>query len=224
MNCEQAQQLFDAYLDGELSPTLKTELGAHCVQCSDCRQAMALIQVSGHILKADRDHVQLKEDFTDRLFACMESRQNHWTVRFRRWMYIGGPMAAAAVILLAFMGMFDRRGDTKVAGWVDVPPIQASFDNLNRALDEQNSVSVDENERALREWADQVEVRLQNKRNSGQNLQQKLNLTILQMLDILEKADEAVPVESTLQEGENTRPVPAKKNPADRESTDIEDL
>lgn len=224
MNCEQAQQLFDAYLDGGLSPTLKTELGAHCVQCSDCRRAMALIQVSGHILKADRDHVQLKEDFTDRLFACMESRQNHWTVRFRRWMYIGGPMAAAAIILLAFMGLFDRRGETKVAGWVDVPPVQESFDNLNHTLDENDSVSVDENERALREWADQVEERLQSKRDSGQKLQKKLNLTILQMLDILEKADEAVPVESKLQEGGNTQPVPADKVPTERKNAEIEDL
>lgn len=225
MNCEQAQQLFDAYLDGELSPSLKTELGAHCVQCADCRRAMALTQVSGHILSADRDPVELDVGFSDRLVACVDSRTNHWTVRFRRWAYIGGPMAAAAVILLAFMGAFDRGGTSKVAGRVAEPPaIEIVFDELDIELSDSATISGDENEHALQGWLHQVETNLKQKRGSGEQLQESLNLTILQMLDILDKADGSAPANPTRIDPKGLPAKDKSKHPADHGDQDVEDL
>lgn len=225
MNCEQAQQLFDAYLDGELSAMLKTELGAHCVQCADCRRAMALIQVSGHILNADRDPVELGAGFSDRLIACVDSREKHWTVRFRRWAYVGGPMAAAAVILLAFMGTFDRGGTSQVAGRVDKPLIIGSaIDEIDESLIDSAFISGEENDPAIQGWFDQVETNLKNKRGSGEQLQESLNLTILQMIDILDKADESVPSDSPRVDPNHKPASDKSKRPANRSDEDVEDL
>ncbi len=40
MNCQQIQQRFDDYLDGELNLTDEAELHAHLDQCHDCRQRL----------------------------------------------------------------------------------------------------------------------------------------------------------------------------------------
>lgn len=116
MDCRQAQQLFDAYLDGELSPSLATELGAHRVQCADCRRALALLEVSGHIISADHDEVMPDEAFTDRLLACMDEPNPAITHRIWRVATIGGGLAAAALVALAFLGMFDSGHRGVVAG------------------------------------------------------------------------------------------------------------
>lgn len=133
MRCEQARQLFDAYLDGELSATQSTELGAHRLQCGDCRRALALLEVSGHIVASDRDPVSLRSDFVDRLLACMDVGPARWPYRIRRGLYIAGPVAAAAVIGLAFMGFFDSVNKTQVAGHREVrdgPVIDDTLDSL----------------------------------------------------------------------------------------------
>ncbi|MEK6674519.1 MAG: zf-HC2 domain-containing protein [Planctomycetota bacterium] len=110
MYCEQARQLFDAYLDGELSPSQVTELSAHRARCADCRRSLALMEVAGHLLTADREAVQTSFDFTDRLLACVEVPRVSRMRRFVRGLYIGGPLAAAAVVALAFLGVFDSPG------------------------------------------------------------------------------------------------------------------
>ncbi len=134
MRCEQARQLFDAYLDGELSATQSTELGAHRLQCGDCRRALALLEVSGHIVASDRDPVSLRSDFVDRLLACMEAGPARWPYRIRRGLYIAGPVAAAAVIGLAFMGFFDSVNKTQVAGHKEVRDGLVIDDTLDSLL------------------------------------------------------------------------------------------
>jgi hypothetical protein len=118
MRCEQARQLFDAYLDGELSAGQATEVGTHRLNCAECRRALALLEVSGHIIAHDRDTVAAPSAFTDRLLACMDEPHNRWVERVRRYVYYGVPLAAAAVIGLAFLGVFDRRpsGEARVLG------------------------------------------------------------------------------------------------------------
>lgn len=116
MDCRQAQQLFDAYLDGDLSPSLVTELGAHRVHCADCRRALALLEVSGHILCADHDVVVADEAFTDRLLACMDEPRSILGNRLWRYGSIGSGIAAAALVALALLGMFDTRKRGVVAG------------------------------------------------------------------------------------------------------------
>lgn len=127
MNCSQARQLFDAYLDGELSNSLVTELSAHRVRCSACRRELALREVTGRVIQLDQEPTALSGDFTDRLLACVESRSNHWLQRARRTIYIGIPLAAAAVVALAFLGFFDRSTHSIVAGKrVVATPVVAS--------------------------------------------------------------------------------------------------
>lgn len=116
MHCGQARQLFDAYLDGELSSSMATELDAHRLKCADCRRALALLEVSEHVLTSTKDPVRVRRDFTDRLVACIEDRRSPFSIRLRRGLYVGAPLAAAAVIALAFLGAFDRSRAGEFAG------------------------------------------------------------------------------------------------------------
>lgn len=201
MRCEQARQLFDAYLDGELSPALATEFGAHRLRCPECRRALALLEVTGHIITADHDPVCVADGFTDRLMACMDLRRTHWSGRLRRSLYIAAPLAAAAVVLLAFLGMFDSRGGGVVAGKAesraplphsDAPEIMNFRDFEEDDAGQSGATSgaeppasgegSDPYTRALQEWLD-----------SGKSLKEGLNMTILQTIDILEQAKKASP-------------------------------
>jgi len=40
MNCERAQLLFSAYLEGELQPEARTELEAHLAACQECARLL----------------------------------------------------------------------------------------------------------------------------------------------------------------------------------------
>jgi hypothetical protein len=188
MQCEQARQLFDAYLDGELSPSLATELGAHRLRCADCRQALALLEVSGHILRSDRDTVQASDDFTDRLLACVDTGPT-WRRRVLHTIYVGGPLAAAAVIALAFIGVFDGKRPSQVAGVKELasPAVVRSIDPSKATVPAVQLPAVDPAEKALGDFIDQTQQRMKDK---GDSVQRVLDLTILQMLDILEEAKE----------------------------------
>lgn len=107
MNCEQARNLFGAYLDGDLSPMLDAELAAHRLHCTHCRHELALMQVAGHVIAADTDAGrELDEGFTDRLLACIEPTIGPTTDHWRRPWWIGGAsIAAAAAAALAIAGM-----------------------------------------------------------------------------------------------------------------------
>lgn len=139
MDCEQARQLFDAYLDGELGSALATELGAHRVHCAECRQALALLEVSEHLITSDPERRELGADFTNRLLACMDLPDASWrqtterltrpttesepmVSRLRRGLFWTGVSAAAAMVALAFLGAFDRRGESRVAGLTVLDP------------------------------------------------------------------------------------------------------
>ncbi len=189
MQCEQSRQLFDAYLDGELSPSLATELGAHRLRCADCRQALALLEVSGHILRSDRDTVQASDDFTDRLLACVDTAPD-WRRRVLNTIYIGGPLAAAAVIALAFIGVFDGKRPSQVAGVKELaPPVAVGLIDSTKAVTPVaiQLQAVDPAEKALGDFIDQTQ---QSMKVKGDSVQRVLDLTVLQMLDILEEAKE----------------------------------
>jgi anti-sigma factor RsiW len=195
MNCEQARQLFDAYLDGELPPSLATELGAHRVSCPECRQALALLEVTGHIIASDSEPVSLRDDFSERLLECMDTKTSRWPARMRRILYISGPLAAAAVIALAFLGVFDRH-DTKVASektQAVTPPsvVEAGADRATNAIDEAELEAIDDADRALEEWAERTQENLNTKLESGERLREYFDLTIFQWLDIVNSAQDA---------------------------------
>ncbi len=103
MTCSQARNLFDVYLDGELSGSLGTELAAHRVACGACRRELALMEVAGHVIRVDSDGPTLSNGFSDRLLACMDEPSSASFLRFRKVvLWAGGGLAAAAALALMF--------------------------------------------------------------------------------------------------------------------------
>lgn len=188
MRCEEARKLFDAYLDGELSSSLTTELDAHRLQCAACRRELAILEVTGHVLGSDRDPVVLQDDFTDRLLACVDRGGWRWGL-IRRYVYIGAPLAAAAMIALAFLGAFDRGGGGRVAGErVERVVVRAPAAPEPAASPSAEDIAAAE--RAVDEWIEQMRAGVEAKRQGGESLQTALDLTVLQILDILEELND----------------------------------
>ena len=202
---------------------MATELGAHRVRCSDCRRALALLEVSGQIIASDRDAASLKEDFSRRLLACMEVPKRRWDERARHLLYYVGPLAAAAVIALAFVGVFDRSNGAQVQGMkVKNPAAHAQHTQRESAIGTPKPEDTAEAEHALDEWVDQTRKNLQDKRQSGESLQKALNLTVGQWLDILEKANDTSSPEDHFPGADATNEL-AEDAPDPLDSADIVD-
>jgi len=191
MRCEEARDLFNAYLDGELSAALATELGAHRLKCAECRRRLALLEVSGHILASDRDPVSIGDGFTDRLLACMEKPAGRWTQRLRHRLYWAGPLAAAAVVALAFLGLFDRGSGRFAGDKVIVPEPVIVSPGPEDSTSEAGMNAVGESQEPLESYLRRAQETLANKRKSGESLQNALDLTIGQLLDILDEGQRA---------------------------------
>lgn len=119
MDCSQAQTLFHSYLDGELTGSLATELAAHKLHCAACRRELALLEVAGHVVATDTNIPSLGDEFTDRLMACAMQQPVPWYRRRRVLLSIGGPLAAAACVLLT---VSLTRGPAPVATDPNAPP------------------------------------------------------------------------------------------------------
>jgi len=207
MRCEDARQLFDAYLDGELSGAMATEFAAHRVRCASCRRDLALLEVAGHVLASDRESAAAPGNFTDRLLACMDARSRRLSHRVARWAYVAGPLAAAAVILLAFLGVFDRK-HAEVAGKkvVRVPHETSATREPSSGLPV-DGPAIDGRVRgdadATEQWLERTRKNLATKRHSAETLQQALDAATQQWIDILDSAksgetNPVSPVESKL--------------------------
>ncbi|MCG3130284.1 MAG: hypothetical protein FLDDKLPJ_01038 [Phycisphaerae bacterium] len=128
MNCEQAQHLFDAHLDGDLPPGLATELAAHRIECEDCRRQLALLEVVEHVLVSEIDEPEpLCDDFTDRLMACLPAAPRS---RRRRTLVLTAALAAAAALAFLVYGPWGR-GKAHVVAGVVVPgePVPDDLDS-----------------------------------------------------------------------------------------------
>ena len=187
MRCEEARKLFDAYLDGELSPSLATELGAHRVRCPECRRAFALLEVSGHIISSDREPVAVRHDFSERLLACMAAPYRGWFGKVRRSLYVAGPLAAAAVITLAFLGFFDRGRDSKVAG----KEVKADV-TVTRASATPSAHDLEAAERAIDRWVGQMQASKAAAGATSEASPDIPDLTILQILKMLEEGNDGL--------------------------------
>jgi len=71
ITCQNARDLFDRHLDGELSASLQTELHAHCLQCLSCQNELAMLETCGDVIALDRGEPQLSAAFTDRVLAAL---------------------------------------------------------------------------------------------------------------------------------------------------------
>jgi hypothetical protein len=215
MNCEHARQLFDAYLDGELSPSLATELGAHRLRCPDCRRDLALLEVTGHVVAHDRAPAQLSEAFSDRLLSCTRTHQRDARRTWLSRLYVAGPLAAAAVVVLALLGVFDRRnprvaGETvrrspeEVRRQTADPDAETRLNRLSRLPDENRN---DPYARSLDQWAVQAQKTLEAKQEDGASFQQLLELKAAQFLNLLtQPAEKDTPADADSSTAEPTSP------------------
>jgi hypothetical protein len=104
MKCSEAEQFFDAYLDGELAGSLRLEFDAHRLRCTVCQQKLAMMESCEHILARDTRGPVLSDDFTDRVMDEIEQRRV-LAAHSRRRLVIGAAVAlqAAAVIVFALL-------------------------------------------------------------------------------------------------------------------------
>lgn len=104
ISCQNAKRLFDRYLDGELPPSLQTELHAHRLNCTECHNELGMLEACVDVIAMDRCEPVLSGSFTDRILAArkvqMQPPRRHWG---RVLLMIGSPMAAAASIAMAIM-------------------------------------------------------------------------------------------------------------------------
>jgi len=187
MRCEHAQQLFDQYLDGELSSALKSELGTHLLGCSKCRQALALMEVTGHIVSSDQEVDCLDEEFTDRLLACVEQSGSGRFRRLRRAIYIGGPLAAAAVVAFGFLGVFSRT-DTKVAGHKHVVPTPMVVVDASALPPSPDKDMFDPADERLERWLVEGQEHTLAASAEGDERSEAFDMTILQLIDYCNEA------------------------------------
>jgi hypothetical protein len=105
MNCSEAEQLFDAYLDGQLTGSLRLELDAHRLRCRRCQQTLAMMEACEHVLTADRRVPELAEDFTERVMTDVGQRRRiPGRLRSTRVALAAGfVVQAAAVLILAII-------------------------------------------------------------------------------------------------------------------------
>jgi hypothetical protein len=151
-----------------------------------------LLEVTGHVLASDRDPVAVSDQFSDRLVACVDVQRNKWSRRLPKYIYIAGPLAAAAVIALALIGFFDSGGPTQVAGEKavrelnsdDSPDIDAILQHLDSANGD--DVGMDSGDPPA-PWLRGVEDNVEALQQSGSVLQQ-LPLTLLEPLEQLKHA------------------------------------
>ena len=75
MNCAEAEQFFDAYLDGELSGSLRLEFDAHRLRCPLCQQKLAMMEACEHIIARDTRTPACSDDFTYRVMNEIRERR-----------------------------------------------------------------------------------------------------------------------------------------------------
>lgn len=198
MRCDQVRNLFDAYLDGELSSSLATEIQSHCLRCADCGRALALAQVSASILASDLNEPALRGDFTDRLMACIRPavrrnliwRAPAWRrLACRRLVWWGGPMAAAAALVFSVVlwGPWSQPEPfMAVKGEVVIgePKPAASPDSrepVSEILDEAETADPAAARPALDSLMAQFDQALNVRLQGGQTLRQTLNAGVLNL-------------------------------------------
>jgi len=201
MNCEQARNLFDAYLDGELSPALETELHAHRLQCPACRHELAVMEVAGHVIHSDAGEPKLDADFSNRLLACIEPVAEPRRRRYRLVVRVGTGLAAAACLTLAVLSQW--RPKPQVAGKiVDGPAVSYSDGPTTTTGAAEHSGTTEEAGPALEEAAARLRNRFEDvvlqTRESSSTLKELGQMTLLELFDALqlEELTEPEPVDA----------------------------
>jgi hypothetical protein len=113
LTCEQTEHLFDAYLDDELSSSLRAEVHAHRLECSHCNHRLSLLACCGEVVGDNVSEPSLREDFTDRLMGNMPPRKvrasGGTSPRFYRLFAAVATAAAAVAITVLIVPPFHRK-------------------------------------------------------------------------------------------------------------------
>ena len=140
ITCQHARQLFDRYLDDELSSSLQSELHAHVINCTPCQNHLAVLEACGDVIRLDKCEPAPSESFTDRVLAARREQVAAGRVRARGWgrlvWRIGAPVAAAAsIVLIMIVGtpVFDA-GSTPAHPTVVGSSMQAPPEEVQRNL------------------------------------------------------------------------------------------
>lgn len=81
MYCPECEQLFDAYLDGQLAGSLRLEFDAHRLRCQRCQQTLAMLEAAGNVIANDSEVPEMSADFTERVMQEI-ARPQPRTMRF----------------------------------------------------------------------------------------------------------------------------------------------
>lgn len=108
MTCAECERLYDAYLDGQLSGTLRLEFDTHRLRCRRCQQTIAMLEACTFVIGADRRQPALSADFTERVMEQIaehtDAQRRVYRVRATRVAFVvGGLIQAAAVVIFAIM-------------------------------------------------------------------------------------------------------------------------
>lgn len=108
MTCRHVRQFHDAYVDGELSPSLMAEVHAHLLQCPECQRQVEMIRASSSVIANDRCEPELDSGFARRVVASLPKPASKMGVgmetrrarRQRLWrVAVSASLPAAAAVL-----------------------------------------------------------------------------------------------------------------------------
>jgi len=141
MNCHEAEQLFDAYFDGELSESLRLEFDAHRLSCPLCEQKLAILEACAHTISSDHDVPPLADDFTDRVMAQVRQTPVPIARLRRRWVAAAAlANVAAAVALLIWLA--SPQNDQPPTGLVAADRPAGESVSLDEALQDPTGVDL----------------------------------------------------------------------------------
>lgn len=141
MNCADCELLFDAYLDEQLTGSLRLEFDAHRLRCPRCQQQLALLESLGSVLASDSGVPALSGDFTDRVMAEVQRPRRFLRLPLRTTVVSAAVVQAAAVLAFAVLW---NRPDTPAAPLMDPPRQITDVMALEDAVDPGSQAILDE--------------------------------------------------------------------------------
>jgi hypothetical protein len=162
MNCSDCEQLFDAYLDGQLSGTLRLEFDAHRLRCRHCQQTVAMLETIGHVVAAEDTPPELPASFATDVVGRIERRQKHRSRRVIRLTLVSATvLQAAAVLVLAIL----------FAGQDEPPPVPMTAETALLESGASPELTPDPSYKAIQDLIrDRVEDRVWEMHAAGKNL------------------------------------------------------
>lgn len=106
MNCDQVQEQLCEYIDGRMDAPTGAELAAHLKGCADCSEIAASLRSTVDMVAAEAQ-IEPPIGFTTRVMAHVQEQALEPTgwQRWAAWVRSNFPLQAAAVVLVAVLGV-----------------------------------------------------------------------------------------------------------------------